>query len=79
MPFEDYFKNLMELLQHKQPNPFDFLFKPGIYIVIVFWFMYASSVVYYSGTDRLKRRKMTKSQNRDDLAEIKDNKVQCLN
>ena len=53
VPFEDYFKNLSELMQHKQPNPFDFLFKPGMYIVLIFWFMYISSMVFYTGRDRI--------------------------
>jgi hypothetical protein len=37
--------------------------------------MYLSGVIYYSGRDSLKRDKMTKSQNRDDLAEMKDDDV----
>ncbi|CDW89849.1 neurohypophysial n-terminal domain containing protein [Stylonychia lemnae] len=79
VPFGQYFSNLQELLQHKTPNPISFIFKPGPYIVIFFWFMYISSIVYYSGSDRLKRNKMTKSQNRIDLAEISDDQIQCLN
>ncbi|CDW88931.1 neurohypophysial n-terminal domain containing protein [Stylonychia lemnae] len=79
VPFGEYFQNLQELLQHKTPNPVNFIFKPGPYLVIIFWFMYISSIVYYSGSDRQKRSKMTKSQNRHDLAEIKDDQIQCLN
>ena len=56
----------------------DFLLKPGTYVVLIFWFMYISSLVYYSGRDRRRRYNMTKSQNRDDLAEIKDKEVQCI-
>jgi hypothetical protein len=37
--------------------------------------MYFSSLIYYSGQDDLKRFKMTKQQNRDDLAEVNDNDV----
>ena len=40
--------------------------------------MYLSSLIYYSGRDDLKRYKMTKAQNRDDLAEIKDDESQNL-
>ncbi|CDW88093.1 neurohypophysial n-terminal domain containing protein [Stylonychia lemnae] len=76
--FDKYFKNLEELLQHKTPSLIDFLFKPGMYIVIVFWFMYISSLFYYTGKDKIKRAKMTKSLIRDDLAEIKDDQIQCL-
>jgi hypothetical protein len=34
--------------------------------------MYFSSLIYYSGRDDMKRYNMTKAQNRDDLAEMKD-------
>lgn len=40
--------------------------------------MYLTSLVYYTGKDRQKRYAMTKSQNRDDLAELKDNEIQNL-
>ncbi|CDW85187.1 neurohypophysial n-terminal domain containing protein [Stylonychia lemnae] len=76
VPFNKYFKNLEELHQHKTPSLIDFLFKPGAYIVIVFWFMYITSLFYYSGKDRIKRSKMTKLQIKDDLAEIKDDHIQ---
>ena len=72
VPFDKYFKNLEELLQHKKPQPLNLLFKPGPYVVLIFWLMYLSSLFYYTGRDRIRRDKMTKSQNRDDLAEIKD-------
>ena len=49
-----------------------------MYIVLLFWFMYFSSLIYYSGRDRIRRNKMTKTQNRDDLAEINDDEIQCL-
>ncbi|CDW71957.1 neurohypophysial n-terminal domain containing protein [Stylonychia lemnae] len=78
VPFDKYFKNLEELLQHKTPSLIEFIFKPGIYIVLLFWLMYISSLFYYTGKDKIKREKMTKSQIRDDLAEIKDDKIQNL-
>eukprot|EP00347_Sterkiella_histriomuscorum_P014233 403361664 len=78
VPLDRYFKNLQELLQHKQPQPTDFLLNPGSYVPLIFWFMYISSLIYYTGRDRKRRYNMTKSQNRDDLAEIKDRDVQCL-
>jgi len=37
--------------------------------------MYVSSLVFYSGRDRKQRNSMTKSQNREDLAEIKDDEI----
>jgi hypothetical protein len=40
--------------------------------------MYFSSLIYYTGRDQLKRDKMTKGQNRDDLAEMKNDEVQNL-
>ncbi|CDW84369.1 neurohypophysial n-terminal domain containing protein [Stylonychia lemnae] len=70
VPLKYYMKNLQELLQHKQPDPLEFFLKPGIYVIVIFWFMYITGVVYYSGRDQKRRYKMTKSQNRDDLAEI---------
>ncbi|CDW75719.1 neurohypophysial n-terminal domain containing protein [Stylonychia lemnae] len=78
VPFDRYFKNLEELLQHKTPSPIDFMFKPGIYVVLAFWFMYISGLVYYSGRDRKNRQNMTKKQIRNDLAEIPDKEIQCL-
>ena len=72
VPFDQYFKNLQELLQHKQPKLTDFLLKPGLYVVIIFWAMYISSLIYYTGRDHKRRYDMTKSQNRLDLAEMKD-------
>ena len=65
-------------MQHKQPSNIEFFMKPGLYVVLIFWFLYTTSLVFYSGKDRIKRYNMTKSQNRDDLAEIKDNEAQCL-
>eukprot|EP00347_Sterkiella_histriomuscorum_P015521 403356717 len=76
VPFNKYFDNLEELLQHKTPKPIDLIFKPGTYVVLMFWFMYISSLVYYSGRDRRRRGKMTKKQIREDLAEIKDKRIQ---
>jgi len=38
--------------------------------------LYFSSLIYYQGEDDHKRLSMTKSQNRDDLAEMKNNSVQ---
>ena len=40
--------------------------------------MYLSSLIYYSGRDELKRYSMTKSQNREDLAEMKNDEAQNL-
>eukprot|EP00347_Sterkiella_histriomuscorum_P002038 403369714 len=76
VPLDRYFDNLEELLQHKTPRNLDMLFKPGTYVVLIFWFMYISSLVYYSGRDRIRRSKMTKKQIREDLAEIKDKRIQ---
>eukprot|EP00347_Sterkiella_histriomuscorum_P005798 403355229 len=78
VPLNKYFDNLQELLQHKTPKPIDMIFKPGTYVVFIFWFMYISSLFYYSGRDRIRRGKMTKKQIRDDLAEIKDTNIQQL-
>ncbi|CDW84379.1 neurohypophysial n-terminal domain containing protein [Stylonychia lemnae] len=78
VPLDIYFKNLEELLQHKQPVPIEFIFKPGPYVVIIFWAMYITSLLYYAGRDKQRRYKMTKAQNREDLAEIKDQDVQLL-
>lgn len=79
VPLSRYWSNLHELLQHKKPTLVSFIFKPGIYIVLVFWVFYLSSLVYYTGKDRMERYTMTKMQNRDDLAEIKDNSIQNVN
>jgi hypothetical protein len=40
--------------------------------------MYLSSLIYYSGRDDLRRYAMTKQQNREDLAELKDDTAQNL-
>ena len=57
---------------HKPPSVLSFFFKPGGYIVLLFWIMYFTSLIYYNGKDNVKRYYMTKGQNRNDLAEIKD-------
>lgn len=49
-----------------------FILKPGCIVLALFWAMYLSSMIYYSGRDDLRRFRMTKMQNRDDLAELKD-------
>jgi len=74
-PLSKYFSNIPMLMRHKQPTVLSFLLKPGLYLVILFWFMYCTSMVYYSGKDRLRRYKMTKAQNRDDLAEMKNDEI----
>ncbi len=75
-PLDKYFSNMYELWQHNRPSLLSFLIKPGCIVLILFWAMYLSSLIYYSGRDDLKRFKMTKQQNRDDLAELYDDKVQ---
>ena len=52
-----------------------FILNPGFIVLILYWAMYLSSVIYYSGRDDLKRYKMTKAQNREDLAEMKDDEA----
>jgi hypothetical protein len=74
-PLSDYFMNLLAIWQHNQPTFVDFIFNPGFIVVVLFWAMYFSSLIYYSGRDNLKRDSMTKAQNREDLAEMKDDIV----
>ena len=75
-PLDAYLANLYKLWQHNRPSFLSFIIKPGFAVLILFWLMYFSSLIYYSGRDDLKRFKMTKQQNRDDLAEQNDNQVQ---
>jgi len=75
VPYDIYWSNLQELIQHKKPSFVSFITKPGGYVVLIFWIMYATGLIYYSGKDRIGRNTMTKSQNRDDLAEMKDNEI----
>ncbi len=77
-PLDKYFSNMYELWQHNRPSFLQFIIKPGFSVLILFWAMYISSLFYYSGRDDLRRFKMTKQQNRDDLAELKDDEVQNL-
>jgi hypothetical protein len=72
LPLDKYFSNMYELWQHHRPHFLSFLIKPGFVVLILFWSMYFSSLVYYSGRDELRRFNMTKSQNREDLAELHD-------
>jgi hypothetical protein len=67
---------MYELWQHNRPSLISFIIKPGCIVLALFWAMYLSSLIYYSGRDDLMRFKMTKQQNRDDLAEIRDDEVQ---
>ena len=78
VPYDIYWNNLQELIQHKKPSFVSFITKPGGYVVLIFWIMYATGLIYYSGKDRIGRNTMTKSQNRDDLAEMKDNEIQQI-
>lgn len=71
-PLSLYFSNLQKLWQHNRPSFIMFITNPGFAVLVLFWAMYFSSLIYYSGRDDLKRFKMTKQQNRDDLAELKD-------
>lgn len=75
VPYNNYWSNLGKLMQHKRPTALDFILKPGLYIILVFWFFYLTGLVYYSGRDHQHRKNMTKAQNRDDLAEMKDNDI----
>ena len=54
----------------------NFISKPALYLLLLFWFFYLSSIIYYSGKDKKLRNSMTKSQIRDDLAEIRDDQIQ---
>jgi len=72
----EYFKSISEIMQHKPPSAGSFLMKPGIYIVLIFWFFYITSIFYYNGRDKKRRYNMTKQQNRDDLAELPDDELQ---
>ena len=76
LPLSRYFTNMFELWQHNRPSFLSFIIKPGFIVLILFWAMYLSSLVYYSGRDDLKRFNMTKAQNREDLAELHDDDVQ---
>ncbi len=59
-PLDAYFANLYKLWQHNRPSFIGFVVKPGFAVLILFWAMYFSSLIYYSGQDELKRFKMTK-------------------
>jgi GPCR proteolysis site, GPS, motif len=59
-PLSAYFANLKKLWQHNRPSLFEFIVKPGFAVLILFWAMYFSSLIYYSGQDDLKRFAMTK-------------------
>jgi len=65
-------------MQHKRPTLGEFMQKPGIYLVFIFWFFYMTSMIYYVGRDKTRRQKMTRKQNRRDLAEIYDDETQKL-
>jgi hypothetical protein len=54
-PLDAYFSNMYELWQHNRPSFISFVTKPGCAVVFLFWAMYLSSLVYYSGRDELKR------------------------
>jgi hypothetical protein len=60
-PLDAYFANMAELWQHARPSFLSFILKPGCIVLGLFWAMYLSSLVYYSGRDDLKRYAMTKS------------------
>jgi hypothetical protein len=60
-PLDKYFENLQELWQHNQPSFLGFVLKPGFIVLGLFWAMYLSSLVYYSGRDDIRRYNMTKS------------------
>jgi hypothetical protein len=77
-PLDKYFENMLELWQHNRPSFISFVIKPGFVVLLLFWAMYLSSLIYYSGRDDLRRYSMTKMQNRDDLAEMKDNEAQNI-
>ena len=59
-PLNVYFENLQEIWQHNRPTFISFVIKPAFPILVLFWAMYFSSLVYYSGRDTMKREKMTK-------------------
>jgi hypothetical protein len=59
-PLDKYFINLHELWQHKRPSFISFIMKPGFVVLALFWAMYLSSLIYYSGRDDLRRMAMTK-------------------
>lgn len=52
------------------------MIKPCLFVAIIFWGFYLSGLAYYSGRDKQRRYAMTKKQNRQDLAEIKDDEIQ---
>jgi len=51
---------MYELWQHNRPSFISFIIKPGCAVLALFWAMYLSSLIYYSGRDDLRRFKMTK-------------------
>ncbi len=69
---------MFELWQHNRPSLLSFIIKPGFAVLILFWAMYLSNLVYYSGSDDLRRYNMTKEQNPDDLAELHDDEKQNI-
>jgi hypothetical protein len=75
-PLQAYFENLGNLWKRYPPNFLTFIFKPGFAFIVLFWVLYFSSLIYYQGQDDHRRLRMTKSQNRDDLAEMQNNTVQ---
>ncbi|TNV75039.1 hypothetical protein FGO68_gene6426 [Halteria grandinella] len=60
-PIDKYFENLGELWQHNRPSFLTFILKPGFIVLGLFWAMYLSSLIYYSGRDDIKRYQMTKT------------------
>lgn len=60
-PLDVYIENLQEIWQHNRPSFLSFILKPGAIVLGIYWAMYFSSLIYYSGRDDLKRYEMTKS------------------
>ena len=54
-PLGAYFDNLQQLWQHNRPSIMSFILNPGFIVLVLYWAMYISSVIYYSGRDDLKR------------------------
>lgn len=48
-PLDVYFANLAKLWQHSPITFVDFMIGPGFIVVALFWAMYLSSLIYYSG------------------------------
>ena len=48
-PLDVYFANLGKLWQHSPISFVDFIFGPGFIVIVIFWGMYLSSLIYYSG------------------------------